>query len=220
MSSKLSTCKVCGAEVAKSAKTCPQCGAKIKKGNPILIGILVFVLLLGVFGSSGGDDEPKKVETGTPAQSAETSGSQAETAESEPVEEKNEFYVGETAELKGVKTTFVSMTESTGSTYNTPADGNVFVICEFEITNDSNSDVAVSSMASFEAYCDDYACTYSLGALLEKNDKNQLDGTVAPGKKMKGVVGYEIPADWAKLEVVFTPDVWSGKTITFVAENN
>ena len=37
---------------------------------------------------------------------------------------------------------------------------------------------------------------------------------------MKGVVGYEIPADWAKLELVFTPDVWSGKTITFVAENN
>ena len=37
-------------------------------------------------------------------------------------------------------------------------------------------------------------------ALLEKGDKNQLDGTVAPGKKMNGVIGYEVPADWKELE--------------------
>ncbi len=132
---------------------------------------------------------------------------------------KKAYSVGETAELKGVQVTLVAVTESKGSSFNTPSDGNVFVLCEFEITNNSDKEISVSSMVSFEAYCDDYTCTYSLAALIEKGDKNQLDGTVAPGKKLNGVIGYEVPTDWSELEVVFTPDVLSDKNITFVASN-
>lgn len=211
-------CKVCGAEVAKSAKVCPHCGAKLKKGHPILIGILIFFFLIAIIGSSGGDDEPKKVETSAPTQNKEITPIQTEQ-ESE-AENKSAFYVGETAELKGVSVTFASVTESTGSTYNTPTNGNVFVLCEFEIANNSDKEIAVSSMMSFEAYCDDYTCTFSLSALMEKGNKNQLDGTVAAGKKFNGVVGYEVPADWQELEIVFTPDFWSGKDITFIAANS
>ena len=54
---------------------------------------------------------------------------------------------------------------------------------------------------------------------MEKGSKNQLDGTVAAGKKFSGVVGYEVPTDWQELEINFTPDVWSGKDITFIATN-
>lgn len=208
--SKLKNCKVCGAEIAKSAKICPHCGAKLKKGHPILIGILVFFVLIAVIGSSGDDDEPKKVDSSTPVQTEQT----PET------EDKNVFYVGETAELKGVNVTLVGVTESTGSTYNKPTDGNVFVLCEFEIANNADKEIAVSSLMSFEAYCDDYTCTFSLSALIEKGNKNQLDGTVAAGKKFNGVVGYEVPTNWQELEIVFTPDFWSGKDITFIAVND
>lgn len=206
--SELKNCKVCGAEVAKSAKVCPHCGAKLKKGHPILIGIAVLFVLVAVLASSG-DDEPKKVGTSTPVQTEQTP----------EAEGKDIFYVGETAELRDVRVTLVSATESTGSTFNTPTEGNVFVLCEFEIANDSNKEITVSSMMSFEAYCDSYTCNYSLGALMEKGSKNQLDGTVAPGKRFNGIVGYEVPADWKELEVVFTPDFWSGKDITFIAVN-
>ena len=41
--------------------------------------------------------------------------------------------------------------------------------------------------------------------------------TVAAGKKFKGIVGYEVPSDWQEFEIVFTPDFWSGKGITFTA---
>ena len=216
-------CKVCGAEVAKSARSCPNCGAKLKKRWPILIAILVFFVLAAIIGSSGDGDGPKKVEASTPAQSAEITPHQ----EAEPPSHKagaaptqNVFYVGETAELEDVRVAFSSVTESTGSTYNTPARGNIFVLCEFEIANNSDKEINVSSMMSFEAYCDDYTCTFSLGALMEKGNKNQLDGTVAPGKKFNGVIGYEVPANWEKLEVLFTPDFWSGKDITFIAAND
>ena len=209
MKSNLIACKACGQEIAKSAKSCPHCGAKNKKKHPIFIGLVVIFILIGLFGSTEDSDEPKKVDTvGTGT---------ADTIISANEKTKSEFHVGETAELKGISVTLVSVTENTGSAYNQPTDGNVFVLCEFEIANNSDTEINVSSMMSFEAYCDDYTCTFSLAALMEKGNKNQLDGTVAAGKKFNGVIGYEVPADWNELEVRFTPDFWSGKDIVFVA---
>lgn len=135
-------------------------------------------------------------------------------------DENKAFGIGEVAEIKDIKVTLLSVTESAGSTYNKPTEGNVFVLCEFEIANDSSSDLSVSSMMSFEGYCDDYACSYSIGALLEKGDKNQLDGTVAAGKKLKGVIGYEVPVDWKEMEIHFTPDLLSQKELVFIATNS
>lgn len=192
MKNKMSACKACGQQIAKNARSCPHCGAKNKKKHPILIGIVVLVVLIAVFSGMGNSAENK-------------------------TDEKTEFLKGETAELKGVSVTLVNVTESTGSDYNKPAEGNVFVLCEFEIVNDSDKEINVSSMMSFEAYCDDYTCSVSFSALMEKGDQAQLDGTVAPGKKFNGVIGYEVPADWKELEVRFTPDFWSGKDIIFIA---
>ena len=217
MSEKLHTCKACGQQIAKTAKNCPHCGAKNKKGNPIVIGILVVIVLAIIIGASGGSDEPTKVDSNQPASQVQNNDT---TPQETPKEEDTTFTVGETVALKNIKATLVDVSISKGSKYNKPTDGNVFVLCEFTIENDSDEELAVSSMLSFEAYCDDYTCSYSLGALLEKENKGQLDGTVAPGKKMNGIVGYEVPEDWSKLEIHFTPDVWSDKDIVFVATNN
>lgn len=205
MSKKLVECKSCGETIAKNAKTCPHCGAKRKK--PVLGTILIVLgvcILIGVL--AGGSDEPKKVNE-TP-----------ETPTENASPDQTVFGVGDVVELNNVKVTLAGVSESNGSAYNEPSDGNVFLLCEFEIENNSSKDIAVSSMMSFEAYCDDYTCNYSLSALLEKGDKNQLDGTIASGKKFAGVVGYEVPADWSEFEIRFTPDFW-GKDITFVASH-
>lgn len=130
------------------------------------------------------------------------------------------FKVGDVVELDDVVVSFIGVTKSTGSDFYKPADGNVYVLCEFEIANNSNEELAISSMLSFKAYCDDYACDYSLGALMAKGDKDQLDGSVAAGKKMKGVVGYEVPTDWKELEIQYTVDLLSSSKIIFVATNN
>ena len=204
---KLTHCKVCGAEVAKTAKTCPSCGATIKKKHPVLIGLIaVFVILIIAAIAGGGDGSEKVTDTSGTVQSSSSTD-----------KEKTEFAVGETAELNDVSVTLLNVTESAGSAFNTPTDGNVFVLCEFEIANHSKKDINVSSMMSFEAYCDNYTCNYSLSALLEKGNKNQLDGTVASGKNFNGVIGYEVPANWKELEIRFTPDFWNGKDIVFVA---
>lgn len=224
MSEKMRNCKACGQQIAASAKMCPHCGAKVKKALPIWVVVAVVVVIIAV-ASSTGNDEPKRVDgntnTQTEASGAVSNDATGSTENDTPVkEEKNVFKTGETAELKDVAVSLVGVTESTGSQFNTPQDGKVFVLCEFEITNNSSAEIVVSSMMSFNAYCDDYACTYSLSALMEKGEKNQLDGTVAAGKKMNGVIGYEVPAEWKELEVRFTPNFWNGKEIVFVAANN
>ena len=113
-----------------------------------------------------------------------------------------------------MQVTLLSYKESKGSEYNKPSDGNVFLMAEFEIVNNSDSELNVSSMLSFEAYADDYALNYSISALMDNEDR-QLDGTIAAGKKMKGYIGYEVPKDWSTVEIHFTDDVWSNNKFKF-----
>ena len=203
---KMTTCRTCGETIAKSANICPKCGAKQKKRHPIL-GIILAVFGIGLIGAAinGGGNEPEKVgDVDTPKQTQE--------------EQKTEFCVGDVVSLNDIEVTFVSCTESNGKQYLEPEAGNVFLICEFSIDNKSEKDIAVSSLVSFEAYVDDYSTTLSLTGTVS-TDKQQLDGSIAAGKKMNGVVGYEVPKDWKELEIRFTPDFWTGKDITFIATN-
>lgn len=204
---KMIKCKTCGADIAKSAKTCPSCGAKNKKSVVApMIGLVVLIGIAGAIGGSG--DEPVK-----------TSGasSSVQSSVSVPAPEKQEkttFGIGETVTLHNVSATLLSVTEDYGTEFIAPTEGHVFVVCEFEIENGTSSDVAVSSALSFEAYFDDYAANLDLYAM-SLGDGNQLDGTVAAGKKIKGSIGYQAPADWSVVELHFSPSVWSGKDIVF-----
>lgn len=332
---KLTTCKACGAEIAKSAKTCPYCGAKNKGKHPILSAVLIALGIFLVIGALSPSSEPTKVgeveatteqdvqtvvvedehitatiekpydgksvgvdgvfylpvhvqnktggkiwvylenayvndEAADPVMSgmplyvdADKSGRNAfiisfsrlsiealsevriiefdlviadaettheidringvvlnlgEKGYSQP-QQQTTFGVGEKVSLDDVVVTLLDVTESYGSTYNKPTAGNVFVLCEFEIENNSSGDIGVSSIMSFDCYCDDYATSSSLSATLERGNKAQLDGSVASGKKMNGVIGYEVPKDWKELEVRFTPSFWSRKDIVFVAKH-
>lgn len=206
---KMEYCRECGQPISKKAKRCPHCGAKHKTGHPVLYTLLGIFLFAMIFGSSNSSEPEKIGERSNPSTQAE--------AQAQPTTpEKSVFGKGDVVRLNDVAVTLVRVTESYGSDFNKPTDGNIFVLCEFEIENNSSKDVTVSSMLSFEAYHDDYAANLSLGALMEKGNRNQLDGTVAAGKKFNGVVGYEFPSDWHELEIKFTPDFWRGKDITFV----
>lgn len=210
MENETKLCKHCKSEIPKAAKVCPNCRKKQGGiGKWIVIGIIVVIFLAVAFG--GGDDKPKKVEnnTTTTQQGENDNDKKADTQETKDI-----FTVGETAEMNDVQVTLLNYSESKGSEYNKPSDGNVFLMAEFEIVNNSDSEMNVSSMLSFEAYADDYALNYSLGAITENND-TQLDGTIAAGKKMKGYIGYEDPKDWSTVEIHFTDDVWSDNKFKF-----
>lgn len=184
-----------------------------KRGTVMKKIVALIAICILVLGLCACDFEPSLVGT-VPADNSENNiSSNIETPSAKT------FKLGDVVELNNVTVSFLEVTTNTGSDFNKPTDGNVFVLCEFEISNNSNEELSVSSMLSFEAYCDGYSCNFSLSALMEKGNKNQLDGTVAAGKKIKGVVGYEVPTDWKELEIHYTIDVFSGKEIVFVATN-
>lgn len=130
---------------------------------------------------------------------------------------KEVYGVGETAEFDDLSVTLLGVSESKGSSFYSPDDGMVYLICEFEIANNSDEEVVISSVISFDAYCDDYACNMSLSAMLDCDDKDQLDATLAPGKKLNGIIGYEVSEDWGEIEIHYTPDALDDDYITFVA---
>lgn len=202
---KITKCKTCGADIAKSAKVCPACGAKQKKH--VVLGVILAIIGIGIIGAAIGGNSPEKV--GTVNNQAGTDLSSAQ---------KTEFVVGDVVSLNDIEVTFVSCTESSGKDYYTPDSGNVFLFCEFAIENKSSKDIAISSVMSFEAYVDDYSTSMSITSTLAAG-KDQMDGAVAAGKKMSGVIGYEVPANWKTLEIRFTPDFWSGRDITFIANH-
>ena len=213
----LTNCPECGKEISDQADKCPNCGAPTRKKaeekstkkktrgclGTVLI-VFALLILIGAFGSMlSSDDKPTKVDSGDSAEATE--------------EEKTEFAVGETASLNDVKVTLVSAEESNGTQFLAPEAGNIYINLSFEITNNSDRDITVSSMLNFEAYCNDYSVNQSIsGAASNSNGKVTLDGNVASGKKMNGIITYEVPEDYQRLEVSFTPDFWKSKDIKFV----
>lgn len=170
----------------------------------LLVVLCIFIVILAVFVSCGSSSEPEKV-----GESGSSSQQQQQQSDSGP----ETFGVGDQVALDGVTVTLLGVTENAGRNYVSPSDGNVFVLCEFEIENNSSRDIASSTIISFECYIDGYSTALSLTAMMSSDDP-QLDGTIAAGKKMKGVVGYEAPQDWSEIEVRFSPSFW-GKEIIF-----
>ena len=202
----MTICKTCGAHIAKSAKACPNCGAKrsnIRPAYQVMLFIVLFFIVAGYISTR--KDSPKKVGTNT-------------GADSSPVQVSQQAYtVGDTLEMQNVQVTLKDVCVSDGKDFNTPSNGNVFLVFEFDIANNSSESIAISSMLSFDAYADDYALNFSLSAILADAGK-QLDGNIAVGKKMNGIVGFEAPKDWKTAEVRFKPNVWVDKEFVFTVD--
>lgn len=143
---------------------------------------------------------------------------QEENAETQ----KTEFGVGETAEKDGVKVTLADVIKSKGDNmFATPDDGNVYEVCIFEIVNNSDEDVSISSLMCFEAYCDDTSIDQDImGAQAPEAEKYKtLDGDIAPGKKMKGAIVYQVPKKWNKIEINVQLDLLEDDEMKFIVEN-
>ena len=214
------TCKHCKTEIPYGAKICPQC--RKKQGPGGCLTAIIIVVVIGLIGSCVGgksNEEDPSNTTVTTAQSNKSNQEEITAAPETTIAEKTTFDVGEVADIKGIQVSLLGTTESKGSDFLKPDEGNIFILCEFEISNNSDKDISVSSIMSFEAYCDDYSVNQDILGLQapEGKGKNQLDGSVAAGKKMNGIIAYQVPEDWKNLEIKFSPSFWSNKSATFIA---
>ena len=133
---------------------------------------------------------------------------------------KTEYGVNETADYDGVEVTVKGFEESKGNSWSSPSDGKIFMYVNVEIANNTEEPIDVSSLLSFDYYCDDYAIDYSSGAMFAASteERQQMDGEVAPGKILNGWLDLEVPTDWSNVEIVYKKDLTSDTDYKHIIE--
>lgn len=181
-------CRHCKSEIPAGAKVCPNC--RKKQGGKLKWILLTLIVIIVALSFIGGEEEKPK---------------------------KTSYKIGETATQNDIEITLKSVKTSRGEEYNKPDKNKIFMVCEFQIDNKSDHDIAISSELNFEAYIDDYSLNQDFMALSldEFQEKNQIDGDLSAGKKMNGIIAYQVPKDWKQLEIKVQPDFWDEK-IKFV----
>ena len=89
MAAKLTKCKVCGADMAASAKVCPQCGAKNKKPFYKKWWFWLIIIFV-VIGAAGGDSDEAAAPQEESSAAVSVQQEQPVKAESKPVEKPAE----------------------------------------------------------------------------------------------------------------------------------
>lgn len=170
-----------------------------KKSHKILIAVIIAAILLGVYSTSSKSNYSKEDTT-------------SETRDTETKEEETVYGIGDVVGDDDMSIKFVDVKESKGNSLSSPKNGNVYVLLYFEVTNKSEKELTVSSVLGFSCYADDTLVEQDIFAC---GDEKLLDATITKGKTTKGIVSYEVPKDYKKLTVEYSPDFIKDK-ITFV----
>lgn len=207
-------CKYCKTEIPKSAKVCPNCRKKqggIGKWIAIAVVVIIIIAALG----SGGESESEVANDS----SAQTSGqventpATSEAPETETQEEvSNVFEVGDIVELDQVKISYLSAEEYVSDNeFMQPKEGNTYYKIEFEVENIGDTDALVSSW-DWECYADGYSAEQAYF------DEESLDATLSSGKKTRGYIFYEVPADAEEVTLEYETNFWTEDKIIFVVK--
>ena len=209
MNKKMTTCKACGKEIAKSAKSCPACGAKNKK--PVFkkwwFWLIVVFLLIGLTSGDGEEAAAPSTDTSNPAQS----NSQVQTDAAQI--QQTRYHVGDM--LMDGKTKIVYMASGEyveENEFSQPQAGNKYIYLQFSFENTSDSDDVSISFYSFEGYADGYAVNMYYGG------EEDLSATLSAGRNTTGYIYFEVPIDATDIEIEYTANLFTEEKATFVYE--
>lgn len=202
----------------------PKPPKKSKKWILIVVGVIVAI---GIIGNAGKND------SNTPSTSLETSATEntekqadknknkdnaSSTTNNESVNKNtdtdNVFNVGDVLDTGKLKITFQKAEDFTDvKEHFQPAEGNKVVRAYFIVENISSSDQSISSF-NFDCYAD--------GSSAEEyiwNSDDMLDTTtLSSGRKTKGYVYYEVPADAESIEIEYETSYWTQEKAIFVVK--
>ena len=118
----------------------------------------------------------------------------------EEEEKKTSYTVGETADIDGVKYTVTDVQYSAGDDWNTPAEGNEYVIVTVNIENGSDEDVSYNfldwTMVNSQGQEDSTSFT------ILDTDTNLGSGDLKAGGTKSGTIVFEEPKDDAPLKLL------------------
>lgn len=169
-----------------------------KKGKGLKITLIAFVgvvVLVALIGTLTGGLQPIEDEQEPPNTPVSTNPEQKEDVA------PKYYVVGDSVETDNFVITVDDLKELEPAQYMDPAEGNIFYQVALTIENKGEKDKAISSLLDFDAYVDGYSVDDSIKGQVADDSLKTMNGTIAAGKKLKGQLVYEIPADWEELEI-------------------
>lgn len=130
--------------------------------------------------------------------------------------EQQTFKVGDIVEIGTLALTVNEVTSPAGDDFNKPEAGKKFLVVDLTVENKSAETAAISSLlqmslkdAGGQTYDMDLSASVASGG-------TSPDGELAPGEKIRGQIGFQVPTEATGLVFVFDASVFgSGKV--FVA---
>ena len=126
------------------------------------------------------------------------------------------FNVGDIVEIGDFTITVNGVSSPAGDDFSKPDEGNKFVVVDVTVENKTTEPAAISSMLQMSLK-DQTGQTYDVDIFASAASGGSTpDGELAPGEKMRGQVGYQVPVDATGLVFVFDADVFGAGKV-FVA---
>lgn len=130
--------------------------------------------------------------------------------------EQQIFNVGDVIEIDTFVLTINEVTFPSGDDSNKPSEGNKFLVVDLTIENRDTSTAAISTLLQTSVK-DSAGRNYDLDISAQMaSGGTSPDGELAPGERVRGQVGFQVPVDATELVFVFDADVFGAGKI-FVA---
>ncbi len=122
--------------------------------------------------------------------------------------EQQTYKVGDVIEIGTMLLTVNEVTSPKGDQFNKPSEGNKFVVIDLTIENKSDEAINISSLLQMSLKTSE-GTKYSVDLMASTASGGSTpDGEVAPGEKIRGQVGFQIPETSTGLIFVFDADVF------------
>lgn len=170
------------------------------------IGILVFTLIILIMGCT--ESNVEETPEGSDQNIADDGTTEGPT--DEPAEEPSGgvFAVGDTADFDGLKITLNGVRTSQGDEYF-PPENDKFILIDLTIENTTNEAQTVSTLMQM-SLMDPESFAYDVAIFADT--KGSVDGEIAPGRKVRGEVAFDVPqADF--YEFIFEDPFVGGQAI-------
>jgi len=203
--SKLTNCKACQKEIAKSVKKCPSCGHDQRNffmRHKIVTGIIVLAVL-GIIGNTGDS-------TTTTAPVATTSTDKVASA---PVAEKKApvvktiYGINEAVNSDDTTVTVTKVKKSNGGDYDKAKTGMEFVVVTVSIKNGGTSEITYNPF--------DFKMQNSKGQITDmgfttvNTDTALQSGSLASKGEITGTIAFEQPRNDTALILKYSGSLFS-----------
>ena len=168
------------------------------------IPFMALVVLLLASLACGGNASPTLVATAAPVDSA----LQPEPTQAPAVVSPQLYKVGDIVAIDGSVLTVLGWEHVPGDDFSQPDAGNRFVAVDLLVVNNSQSSMSISTMLQMSMK-DNTGQKYDVDFLASTaTNSSSVDGELAPGEKVRGEVGFQVPQAAQGLQFVFDDSIF------------